>query len=219
MTAPFIVYGIPGSPYVRKVLLGLEEKNLPWRLAALGFGEHKQPAHLARHPFGRMPVVDHGETRLYEAQAILRYLDRIAPTPALTPTDPVQEARMNQICGIVDWYVIHDISSPISFARVVAPKFGLPVDEARVQAAIPRAEICMGELSRLLGSQIFLAGDALSLADLMLAPHLDVFVATDEAQPMFARHPNLRAWLGRMQARPSMQATTWERVTALAQAA
>jgi len=32
-------------------------------------------------------------------------------------------------------------------------------------------------------------------------------------------HPNLLAWLKRMEARPSMQATTWERVSELAKAA
>jgi glutathione S-transferase len=219
MTDPFIVYGIPGSPYVRKVLLGLEEKNLPWRLSPLGFGDHKQPAHLERHPFGRMPVVDHGNFRLYETQAILRYLDRLAPEPRLTPSDPQKEARMNQICGIVDWYVIHDVSSPITFARVVAPKFGLPVDEERLQAAIPRAEICMAELSRLLGEQDYMAGSQISIADLMVASHLDYFAETEEAKPMFARHPNLGRWLDRMRARPSMQATTWEKVASFAQAA
>jgi glutathione S-transferase len=215
----FTVYGIPGSPYVRKALLGLEEKGLAWRLVPLAFGEHKQPAHLERHPFGRMPVLDHGDIRLYEAQAILRYLDRIVPSPKLTPDDPVREARMNQVCGIVDWYLRADVSGPITFARLVAPKFGLPVDEAALQAALPRAEICMAELSRLLGDNKFFAGDALSIADLMAAPHLATFVATDEAQPMFVRHPNLKHWLERMQVRPSMQATMWEKLTALAQAA
>ncbi|MDB5367938.1 MAG: putative glutathione S-transferase [Rhodospirillales bacterium] len=216
----FIVYGIPGSPYLRKVLLGLEEKNLPWRLSPLGFGEHKHPAHVERHPFGRIPVVDHGDFRLYEAQAILRYLDRIAPEPPLTPSDdPRKEARMNQICGIVDSYLMNDLSAPITFARVVAPKFGLPVDEAKLEAALPRAAICMAELSRLLGEQDFMAGDAISIADLMLAPHLAAFAGAGESKPMFARQPNLRRWLERMNERPSMQATTWERVTEIAQAA
>jgi glutathione S-transferase len=32
-------------------------------------------------------------------------------------------------------------------------------------------------------------------------------------------HPNLVAWLARMEARPSMQATTWERVAEMAKAA
>src|SRR5579883_2550033 len=107
MTA-FTVYGIPGSPYVRSALLGLEEKGAAWRIVALAMGEQRAPAHLERHPFGRMPVLDHGDFRLYETQAILRYLDRIMPAPAWTPTAPKAEARMNQICGITDWYVARE---------------------------------------------------------------------------------------------------------------
>ena len=34
-----VVHGVPGSPYVRSVLLALEEKRAPYRLAAMGMGE------------------------------------------------------------------------------------------------------------------------------------------------------------------------------------
>ena len=50
-----IVYGVPGSPYVRAALLGFEEKGAPYHLHALGLGEEKTPAHLVRHPFAAFP--------------------------------------------------------------------------------------------------------------------------------------------------------------------
>jgi glutathione S-transferase len=215
----FIVHGIPGSPYVRSALLGFEEKNLPWRLAPLGFGEHKLPPHLAKQPFGRIPVVDHGDFRLYETQAVLRYLDRVRPEPPLTPPDAEKEARMNQICGITDWYCMPDVSRPITFQRLVAPKFGLPVDEDRLAAAIPRAQICIDEIARLLGDHDYMAGCSVSIADLMLAPQLVLFAETGEGRKMLAPHAGLLRWVDRMNARPSMQNTTWERVASVAQAA
>jgi glutathione S-transferase len=215
----FIVYGVPGSPYVRAALLGLEEKGCDWHLHAMPFGGFKSSEHLARNPFGRIPVMDHGDFRLYEVQAILRYLDRIVPEPSLTPRDPRAEARMNQICGITDWYVMPDVSRPITFARVVAPKLGLPIDEARIAAAIPKAKVCVAEIGGLLGDQQFMAGEALTIADLMLAPHLTMFAETAEGAPMLQPHPNIRAWVERMNARPSMVATTWDRLHALARAA
>jgi glutathione S-transferase len=215
----FIVYGVPGSPYVRAALLGLEEKGCDWHLHAMPFGGFKSSEHLARNPFGRIPVMDHGDFRLYEVQAILRYLDRVVPQPSLTPRDPRAEARMNQICGITDWYVMPDVSRPITFARVVAPKLGLPVDEARIAAAIPKAKVCVAEIGGLLGDQQFMAGEALTIADLMLAPHLTMFAETAEGAPMLQPHPNIRAWVERMNARPSMVATTWDRLHALARAA
>jgi Glutathione S-transferase len=84
----FIVHSIPGSPFGRSVLATLEEKGAPYRLAPVAPGTFKSPEHLARHPFGRVPVLEHDGFHLYESQAILRYLDRVLPNPALTPADP-----------------------------------------------------------------------------------------------------------------------------------
>jgi glutathione S-transferase len=219
LMSEFTVYGVPGSPYVRAALLGLEEKGCDWRFHAMPFGAFKAPEHLARNPFGRIPVLDHGDFRLYEVQAILRYLDRIIPEPRLTPRDPRAEARMNQICGITDWYFMPHVSAPITFQRIVAPKIGRPVDEARIADAIPRAQVCVTEISRLLGEQLFMAGGELSIADLMLAPHFVMFAETPEGAPMLQHHSNITAWVKRMNARPSMAATTWDRLHELARAA
>jgi glutathione S-transferase len=215
----FTIYGVPGSPYVRAALLGLEEKGCDWRFHAMAFGAFKAPEHLQRHPFGRIPVMDHGDFRLYEVQAILRYLDRIIPEPRLTPRDPRAEARMNQICGITDWYFMPQVSATITFQRLVAPKIGRPVDEARIADAIPRAQVCVTEISRLLGEQLFMAGGELSIADLMLAPHLTMFAETAEGASMLQPHPNISRWVERMNARPSMKATTWDKLHELARAA
>src|SRR5947208_5823279 len=98
----FIVHGVPGSPFLRSVQLGLEEKGALYRLAVMAPGESKSAAHLKRHPFGRIPAFEHGDFQLYETQAILRYLDDVIPEPALKPADPRAAARMNQIIGIND---------------------------------------------------------------------------------------------------------------------
>jgi glutathione S-transferase len=214
----FVVHGVPGSPYVRIALLGLEEKGADWRLAPMSFGVGRSPEHLAMQPFGRIPILDHGDFQLYETQAILRYLDRIIPSPPLTPSDPKAEARMNQLCGIVDWYVMPDISAGITFGRLVAPKFGVPVDEAKIQACIPRAEVCLAEISRLMGDQPYLTGGAVTIADLMLIPHLAFLTEAPEGDAMLAPHANLRAWIKRMEDRPSLKNTTWDRLTERAMA-
>jgi glutathione S-transferase len=81
----FVVHGVPGSPYVRAVLATLEEKGLPYRIAALTPGQHRQEPYVSMNPFSRMPTIQHDDFVLYETQAILRYIDRVAPQPALTP--------------------------------------------------------------------------------------------------------------------------------------
>jgi glutathione S-transferase len=173
-----------------------------------------------RHPFARVPVLEHDGFVLYETQAILRYLDRVLPEPALTPSNAAAAARMDQVMNVCDWYLFQGVGSVIGFQRVVAPRLlGLPSDEAAIAQAMPKAHIVFRELSRLLGSSSFFAGERVSLADIMIAAQLDFFVATPEWQPLTASTPNLLPWLERMNARESLKTTTWERVAQLAQAA
>jgi glutathione S-transferase len=95
----------------------------------------------------------------------------------------------------------------ITFNRIVGPVLlRTTPDEAAIAAALPMARTCIGELERLLGDQAFLAGDSLTLADLMVAPQLDFLQATPEGKALLAGTA-LSAWLGRMNERPSMQRT------------
>ncbi len=216
----FIVYSIPGSPFGRAVLATLEEKGADYSLFPVAPGTFRSPEHLARHPFGRVPVLEHDGFMLYETQAILRYLDRAIPAAPLTPADCKAAALMDQAINVSDWYLFQGVGNVIAFQRVVGPKLmGLTPDEAAIEAAMPRAHMVFQELSRLLGDRLYFAGDALSLADLHLAPQIEFFTHTPEWKVLGEPYPNLVAWLARMEARPSMQATTWERVGQMAQAA
>jgi glutathione S-transferase len=206
----FVVHGVPGSPYVRAALLVLEEKGVPYEFAAMRFGTTKTPEHLARHAFGRIPAFEHDGWMLYETQAILRYVDAVIPKPPLQPSDPRAAARMNQLMGITDWYFMPQVSRRITFGRVVAPRLNLPVDDAAIAAALPEARACVAEVARLLDGNAWLTGDMISLADLLLAPQMAMFAVAPEGKDILAQHPTLTAWLGRMEARPSMQATAWE---------
>jgi glutathione S-transferase len=207
-----IVHGIPGSPYVRAALLALEEKGAAYELAAMQFGTLKQQPHLSRHPFGRIPAFEHDGWMLYETQAIMRYVDTVLPGPRLQPEEPRAAARMNQLMGIADWYVMPQVSAPITRNRVVAPRFNRQVDEDAVVKAIPNARICIAEIGRLLGGHTWMAGDEISLADLLLAAHLSMFAQAPEGAQILREYENLSGWLTRMEARPSMKATTWDRL-------
>jgi glutathione S-transferase len=215
----FIVHSVPGSPFGRSVLATLEEKRAPYRLAAVAPGATKTPEYLALHPFGRVPVMEHDGFRLYETQAILRYLDRQIPQPSLTPTDIKRAARMDQVMNINDWYLFHGVGNVIIFHRVIAPRLmGMAPDEEAIRTAMPKAHAVFNELARLLGDQPYFTGDTLSLADLLVAPAVEFFTSVPEWSALGAPHANLVAWMTRMQERPSMRATTWERVSELAKA-
>jgi glutathione S-transferase len=202
-----VVHGVPGSPFLRAVLLGLEEKGQPYRLQALGPGESKSEAYLKIHPFGRIPAFQHGDLVVYETQAILRYLDDAFPEPALEPSDARTAAKMNQIIGINDWYLFQQCNRVIGFNRIVGPALlGIKPDEAAIAAAVPDTRRCIGVLNELLGEGPFLTGRQLTLADLMVAPQLDFLAATPEGREILMG-TRLEAWMERMRLRPSMQAT------------
>jgi glutathione S-transferase len=209
----FIVHSIPGSPFGRAVFATLEEKGAAYALQRVAM---RTPAHLALHPFGRIPILQHGDFRLYETQAILRYLDRVSPAPPLTPTSPRAAARMDQLMNVSDWYLFQGVGNVIGFQRVVGPKLmGLTPDESAIAAAMPKAHAVFDQLARELGSDRYFVGDQVTLADILLASQVDFFRSMAEWEPLAAHHENLVAWLERMNGRPSMIATTWERVDAM----
>ncbi len=219
MTSSFVVHTIPGSPAARAVMATLVEKGASFRVAGLTPGAHKREPHLSRHPFGKMPVLEHDDFTLYEAQAILRYLDRVLPSPPLVPEERKAAARMDQVMGISDWYLFQGVNGVIGFQRIVGPRLmGLTPDETAISAAMPLAHSVFGELSRLLGKKAYLVSEQVSLADLMVAPHMDFLAQTPEWNALTRDRPNLIEWLGRMNERPCMRLTTWEAVAQLAKA-
>ena len=202
-----IVYGPAGSTYVWSARLALAEKGVAHELVEVGFGPHREEPHLSRHPFAKVPAFEHDGFMLYETQAILRYIDEGFMTSPLQPTDLHQFARMNQIIGIVDAYAHPSIAMGILVNRMLAPRLGLPVDEAAVAAALPRARLCLSEVARLMGDEPYLAGDRISLADLMVAPLFYYFSRLPEGEAPFADNPSLLPWLRRMEDRQSFQVT------------
>lgn len=214
----FVVHSVPGSPFGRAVLATLIEKGAAFTFATVGPGGPRGEAHLQRHPFGRVPVLEHQGFLLYETQAILRYLDRVLPEPALTPADPRTAARMDQLMNISDWYLFQGALGVIGFQRIVGPRMlGLPTDEAAIAAAMPNAHKAFAEISRLAGDQPYLTGAQLTLADLMIAPNFAFVADLPEWGALTEGRANLVTWLARMNARKSMTATTVEQVAALAQ--
>jgi glutathione S-transferase len=207
MMAHPIVYGPAGSTYVWSTRLALAEKGVTHELVEMPRGAEREAPHLARQPFAKVPAFEHDGFALYETQAIMRYVDeRFAGTP-LQPEDVHQWSRMNQIIGIVDAYAWPSIAGAILYNRMLMPRLGGVADEAAIAAALPRARLCLGEIDRLMEDGRFLAGDHVSLADLMVIPLLHYFANVPDGQAPLAEHPKLQEWMQHMEARQSFQVT------------
>lgn len=82
-----IVYGTGYSPYVRKVLVSLVEKGVAYEHRPVMFHAPDQDFQ-ACSPLGKIPAIEDDGFRLADSSAILWYLERKHPTPALVPADP-----------------------------------------------------------------------------------------------------------------------------------
>lgn len=204
--AGIVLYGFDGSTYVRTVRMLLAEKGAEYEQVPVHVlkGEPRQPEHLARHPFGKVPVLDHDEFRIIETSAIAPYLDEALPGPSFTPDNPRDRARMRMAIGIIDSYGYQAMIGVAGYH--LFPDFiGGPNEEARRQS-IEMSKLVLRELMKLRGNDAFIAGARPSLADFYLAPICFYVAHTPDASQVFSVD-GFAPWWERMQALPSYQAT------------
>jgi glutathione S-transferase len=204
-----VIYGPAYSTYARTVRLALEEKGVDYDLVEVDLlqGANRSPEHLARQPFGKVPAFEHDGFALYETDAIARYVDETFPGTALTPADVRSRARMNQAMSIIGGYAYPAMIGQIFIQRAIMPMVGQTADEAAIAAALPQAEVSLKALEQLIGDNRYLAGDQLSLADLLLAPIYDYLAQTPEGEKLLEAAPKLRRWWDELRERPTVART------------
>ena len=200
------VFGAAYSVYVRIVRLSLAEKGVVYELVPIDIFAEEGPPHgyLDRHPFGRIPAFEHEGFSLYETGAIARYIDEAFEGPKLQPSDVKERARCNQLISIADNYAYPQLVWGIYVERISKPNRGTVPDEAKIAAAVPKAEACLMAISKLMGTGPWLAGHQITLADLYAAPIFDYFLMTPEGKDIIGGYENLAAWWARIASRPSM---------------
>jgi glutathione S-transferase len=171
----------------------LEEKGIDYELVPVDIfaAAGVPPRHMVRHPFGKIPAFEHAGFSLYEASAITRYVDEAFPGPQLQPDDPRGRARMNQIISILDSYAYRTLVRDIYVERVFRPASRGASDEHRIAGALPKVEVCLSALSALIGEASWLAGSAISLADLHAAPMIALFQLAPEGARLLGRDDRL----------------------------
>ena len=185
-----ILYGHPGSTCTRKVLATLAEKNAAFDFVMVDLfkGENKQPAHLARQPFGQVPVLDHNGFHLYESRAIIRYLDEVLPGVSLRPSDAQGRAKMEQLIS-VETSNFTPGAMKIIYQVVFAKWRGQEPNMDNVVEGRAQAGRTLDILDAHLADREFLVGDQLTLADICYMPYLEYLEVGGEGLPV--RFPGL----------------------------
>jgi glutathione S-transferase len=201
------LWGFDGSTYVRTVKMVLVEKQYSdygqVQVNVLA-GEPKAAEHMARHPFGKVPVLDHDGLRILETSAIVRYLNDVLPGKSLVPSAPKDRARMDMVIGVIDSYGYGALVGGVA-AYHLFPHFVGGKNEAMREAGLENGRKVLEFAMKTKGTADFLAGE-LSLADLYLAPIVFYVSLTPDTNAVF-NVDGFADWWSKIQALKSFQAT------------
>ncbi|HEU0197596.1 MAG TPA: glutathione S-transferase family protein [Nevskiaceae bacterium] len=188
------LYGATPSGHAHRVRLFLSLLELPyeWIEVDLAHGAHKRPEFLAKNPFGKVPVIEDGDTTLYDSNAILVYLaTKYDAGGSWLPTDPLGAAAVQRWFSLAAGEILHGPG----FARAVN-LFHRPLDLPKAQAL---AKSLFTVLDVELASTRFAIGDHPTLADVAGYSYI---AAAPEGGIALEAYPHLSAWLARIEALP-----------------
>lgn len=192
-SAPIHLHGFPLSGHAHRARLQLALMGLPFEETTvdLAGGAQKQPAFLAKNPFGQVPVIEDGATVIADSNAILVYLaTRYDEERRWLPTDPAAQAAVQRWLSVAAGPLAHGPAA----ARAAAV-FGRPSNPAHAETA----RSLFATMERHLEGRAWLAADHATIADIALYTYT---AHAPEGDVSLEPYPQIRAWLGRVEALP-----------------
>ena len=198
------IYGVAPSTYARTARMAFHEKGVAHEFEEVDFtsGDHKK-----LHPFGKVPAMRHGDLVLYETLTIGIYADTAFDGPALQPSSARDKAVMHQWFSAFVDYVYQPILTDIVVERLAKPRRGEIPDEDKIKGAYRKSRNASRSSKRGLEGRDYLAGDSLSLADLLYAPAVAYLPMVPEGAGFLDGKPNLIRWFERVSSRESFART------------
>jgi glutathione S-transferase len=181
-----------------------EEKGIDYALIEMPLGA---PEILAIHPFGKMPVLRHGDLALCESKAIATYLDRGFPGPPVIPPDPGLAALTEQWVSLVNTVMDATLIRTYLFAYAFPKTADGKPDRKAIDAVMPAVREQLSVLDQAVAATGHLVGDQFTLADINLLPILFYVRQLPEAADALMARTHLSAYYDRHAARPSFART------------
>jgi maleylacetoacetate isomerase len=171
MSGEVVLYDYWRSSAAYRVRIALNLKGIPYRSVPvdLALGEQGGADYLARNPQGLIPALDIDGTLLTQSLAIIDYLDRTRPEPALLPADPAARAT-----ALAQALVIAADTHPVQNLRVMnrlKSQFGASHDQA-VEWNRHWIELGFATLEAQAPDKGLFGGEQPNLADLCLVPQM-----------------------------------------------
>ena len=192
-------HSMADSAYLWTAMHVAAEKGVSYEFVPL---EYRSAEHLKLHPFGKMPVLQHGERFLYETAAIAHYIDKAFDGPPLQPADALEQALVVRWISVVNSYVF-PIMNRFMKERLVKQAWGFEADQAFIDSSAGPLALQVGLIDEATSKSDYLVGNALTLADSFLLPQLLFFAITPEGTALLDKAAGAKAWLARMCERQS----------------
>jgi glutathione S-transferase len=194
MPAPLKLISHKLCPYVQRAVIALTEKGVAFERVDIDLS-NKPDWFLAISPLGKTPVLQVGDTAIFESAVILEYLEETQPKP-LHPADPLVRAEHR---GWIEYgsSVLNDIAG-----------FYAAQDEAAFKTKTFQLEQRFARLEARVAASPWFDGANFSLVDTVFAPVFRYFDVFDEIADfgIFADKPKLSRWRDSLAARPSARA-------------
>lgn len=190
----------PNSRAGRIVWL-LEELQLPYELNKIAFhpSELKSDEHRARHPLGRVPVLEDGDVMLFESGAIVEYVIERHKNGGLKPP-----ADAPEFPHYLQWFHYCEGMAMPPINTIVVHTLLLPPDR--------RDEVVLGQAKRLLTKSLAPVNDALAGRDYLIGSFSAADIMLGHACFMSNRlgcipdeMSALKSYVDRIAARPAFQ--------------
>ncbi|HEX4974537.1 MAG TPA: glutathione S-transferase family protein [Pseudomonadales bacterium] len=200
------LYGAILSPFVRKVLMFLEIKGIPYELQNVAPGAMPE-GYETIHPLKRIPALKDDWVTLADSSVICDYLEHRYPAPALYPKEIVQRAKALWLEEYADTKLVEVLGRPVFYKRIITKgMLGQSIDEQEIAAHIEKfVPPVFDYLETQVPEQGYLIGTALSIADISVTSHL-INAAYANLPVDAGRWPKLAAYYQRMTQTPAFQA-------------
>jgi len=223
-----------------KVRMCLEEKGVKWtsRYIDLFRFDQMQPEYLTLNPDGVVPTLVHNGKPVRESSIINEYIEDAFPGPQLSPSDPLQRARMREFIRVCDdglpaivlptlvKYIVPKLRNRWSddelhkraaerptdyYKRVHKQAIDGKISEAELAACFERLDRILDRMEKTLEENGEWIVGSFSLADIAVAPYLFRLSALGSERFWSAsKRTRVSAWYQRILQRPAFQvAATW----------
>jgi glutathione S-transferase len=203
---PVRLYDQPRAPNPRRVNIFLAEKAIEVERVDVNLiaGEHKNPEYLKKIGVPQVPALELDDgTVLVESVAICRYFEALKPEPNLMGRDAMEQVRIEMWQRQVEFRLFGTVTACF---RHTNPHLAVLEDQCADWGEINRGRLYgrLGELDARLAGREWIAADRLTIADITAVVAVDFLRVIKHPVP--EEYANLKAWLERMHARPSVAA-------------